>query len=119
MDSLMCKNCDFSKDILPFIIGLLFVILFTNILKYTLKIERPPTYKGGRDRYSFPSGHSSTVTFIFLFLFLKRPSTFTFLLMLYMWYKVAYGSYTGGYHRLSEVIAGSILGGVIAVYIVK
>ena len=46
MDSLMCKNCDFSKDILPFIIGLLFVILFTNILKYTLKVERP--YKIGR-----------------------------------------------------------------------
>ncbi len=117
--SLLCKNCNFTDEIFPFTVGLTITVLITNILKYTFKVERPSTYKGGRDRYSFPSGHSSSVTFIFLFLFLTFPSIFTFLLFVYMWYEIAYGSYTGGYHRLSEVIAGSILGGGIAIYIVN
>ena len=115
--SLMCKNCDFSKEISPFIIGLLLTLAITNVLKYTLKVERPSTYKGGRDRYSFPSGHSSTVAFVFLFLFLYSPSIFTFLLLHYMWYKVAYRSYSDGYHRINEVIAGTIIGGTVAVWI--
>lgn len=117
MDSLMCKNCDFKKVMYPFIIGLLITLAITNILKYTLKVERPSTYKGGRDKYSFPSGHSSTVTFIFLYIFLTSPSIITFHLMLFMWYRVAYKSYSEGYHRINEVIAGTIIGGTIAVYI--
>jgi hypothetical protein len=119
MDSLMCKDCDFTKIIFPFSYGLILTLIITNILKYTLKVESPSTYKGGRDRYSFPSGHSSTVTFIFLFLFLSSPSIFTFLLLHYMWFKVAYGSYSGGYHRINEVIAGTIIGGTVAVWIKK
>jgi membrane-associated phospholipid phosphatase len=118
-DSLMCKNCDFTKAVLPFIIGLILTLVVTNVLKHTLKVERPSTYKGGRDRYSFPSGHSSTVTFIFLYIFLVSPSILTLILLIFMWYRVAYGSYTEGYHRFSEVIAGSIIGGVIAIYIVN
>jgi hypothetical protein len=114
---LMCKHCDFIKIIFPFSYGLILNLVITNILKYTLKVERPSTYKGGRDRYSFPSGHSSTVTFIFLFLFLYSPSIFTFLLLHYMWYKVAYGSYSDGYHRINEVIAGTIIGGTVAVWV--
>lgn len=51
--SLMCKNCDFSKNIFPFITGLLITLLITHILKYILKVERPITYKGGRDIF-FP-----------------------------------------------------------------
>jgi membrane-associated phospholipid phosphatase len=117
MDSLMCKDCDFTKLLFPFSYGLILTLIITNILKYTLKVERPSTYKGGRDRYSFPSGHSSTVTFIFLFLFLSSPSIFTFLLLHYMWFKVAYGSYSGGYHRINEVIAGTIIGGTVAVWV--
>jgi membrane-associated phospholipid phosphatase len=116
-NSLMCNNCDFSKVVFPFITGLLLTLIITNILKYSFKVERPSTYKGGRDRYSFPSGHSSTVTFIFLYIFLSSPSIITFTLLIYMWYIVAYGSYTGGYHRLNEVIAGTVLGGTIAIYI--
>lgn len=115
--SLICKNCDFSKIIYPFIIGLLLTLAITHILKYTLKVERPLTYKGGRDRYSFPSGHSSTVTFIFLYIFLTSPSIITFHLMLFMWYRVAYGSYSNGYHRINEVIAGTIIGVTIAVWV--
>lgn len=118
-NSLMCKNCDFSKEVLPFITGLLVTLIITNILKHTLKVERPSTYKGGRDRYSFPSGHSSTVTFIFLYIFLVSPSVLTFALLLFMWYRVGYGSYTGGYHRINEVIAGTIIGGTVAVWIKK
>ena len=117
MDSLMCKNCDFSKTFFPFIVGLLITLAITNVLKYILKVERPSTYKGGRDRYSFPSGHSSTVTFIFLYIFLTSPSIITFHLMFFMWYKVAYGSYSEGYHRINEVIAGTIIGGTVAVWI--
>ena len=117
MDSLMCKDCDFTKSLFPFSYGLILTLIITNILKHTLKVERPSTYKGGRDRYSFPSGHSSTVTFIFLFLFLSSPSLFTFLLLHYMWFKVAYGSYSDGYHRINEVIAGTIIGGTVAVWI--
>ncbi len=117
MDSLMCKDCDFTKIIFPFIYGLILTLVITIFLKHTLKVERPSTYKGGRDRYSFPSGHSSTVTFIFLFLFLSAPSIFTFLLLHYMWFKVAYGSYSGGYHRINEVIAGTIIGGTVAVWV--
>ncbi len=113
----MCKDCNFSKVLLPFIYGLLLTLVITVTLKHTLKVERPSTYKGGRDRYSFPSGHSSTVTFIFLFLFLSSPSIFTFLLLHYMWFEVAYGSYSGGYHRINEVIAGTIIGGTVAVWI--
>ncbi len=111
----MCKECVFSKTIFPFIYGLLLTIVITTFLKHTLKVERPSTYKGGRDRYSFPSGHSSTVTFIFLFIYLSSPSIFTLLLLAIMWYKVAYGSYLGGFHRINEVIAGTIIGGTIAV----
>jgi len=114
---LMCKHCDFTKSLFPFSYGLILTLVITNILKYTLKVERPSTYKGGRDRYSFPSGHSSTVTFIFLFLFLSAPSIFTFLLLLYMWFKVAYVSYSGWYHRINEVIAGTIIGGTVAVWV--
>jgi membrane-associated phospholipid phosphatase len=117
MDSLMCKTCDFSKDIYPFITGLIITLVITNFLKYSLKVERPLTYKGGRDRYSFPSGHSSTVTFIFLYIFLTSPSIITFHLMFFMWYRVAYGSYSEGYHRINEVIAGTIIGGTVAVWI--
>jgi membrane-associated phospholipid phosphatase len=116
-DSLMCKNCDFSKIIFHFIVGLLITLAITNILKYGLRVERPSTYKGGRDRYSFPSGHSSTVTFIFLYIFLTSPSIITFHLLFFMWYRVAYGSYSDGYHRINEVIAGTIIGGTVAVWI--
>ncbi len=115
--SLMCKNCEFSKEIYPFITGLILTLFITNILKYALRVERPSTYKGGRDRYSFPSGHSSTVTFIFLYIFLTSPSIITFHLMLFMWYRVAYRSYSDGYHRINEVIAGTIIGGTVAVWI--
>ncbi len=113
----MFKDCNFTKLLFTFSYGLILTLIITNILKYTLKVERPSTYKGGRDRYSFPSGHSSTVTFIFLFLFLYSPSIFTFLLLHYMWFKVAYGSYSGGYHRINEVIAGTIIGGTVAVWV--
>ncbi len=115
--SLMCKDCDFIKIIFPFIYGLILTLVITTFLKHTLQVERPSTYKGGRDRYSFPSGHSSTVTFIFLFLFLSAPSIFTFLLLHYMWFKVAYRSYSDGYHRINEVIAGTIIGGTVAVWV--
>ena len=114
---LMCKNCDFSKTIYPFIVGLLITLAITNVLKYALKVERPSTYKGGRDRYSFPSGHSSTVSFIFLYIFLTSPSIITFHLMFFMWYRVAYRSYSEGYHRINEVIAGTIIGGTVTVWI--
>jgi membrane-associated phospholipid phosphatase len=117
MDSLMCKDCDFTKIIFPFIYGLLLTLVITIFLKHTLKVERPSAYKGGRDRYSFPSGHSSTVTFIFLFIYLSSPSIFTFLLLHYMWYRVAYRSYSEGYHRINEVIAGTIIGGTVAFYV--
>jgi membrane-associated phospholipid phosphatase len=116
-DSLMYKDCDFSKVLYPFIYGLIITLIITNILKHTLKVERPKTYKGGRDRYSFPSGHSSTVTFIFLFIFLSSHSIFTLSLLLFMWYKVAYGSYSDGYHRIYEVISGTIIGGTVALIV--
>jgi hypothetical protein len=32
-----------------------------------------------------------------------------------MWY--TYGSYSDGYHRINEVIAGTIIGGTVAVWV--
>ena len=48
---------------------------------------------------------------------LFSPSIITFHLMFFMWYRVAYGSYSEGYHRINEVIAGTIIGGTVTVWI--
>lgn len=40
---LMCKHCDFIKIIFPLSYGLILNLVITNILKYTLKVERPST----------------------------------------------------------------------------
>jgi len=34
-----------------------------------------------------------------------------------MWYRVAYRSYSEGYHRINEVIAGTIIGGTFAIWV--
>ena len=106
----------------PFTKGLVITMILTSIIKNIVKAPRPPGFPNDdwtRDKYSFPSGHSSTVSYIFGYIYFKNPCSLRALLFAIMWYKVAYGSYLGGYHRLSEVFAGTLLGGTVAYYSTK
>ncbi len=106
----------------PFARGLIITVLLTKVLKEIVKAPRPPEFPNDdwtRDKYSFPSGHSSAVTYIFGYIYFKNPCPLRALLFAIMWYKVAYGSYSDGYHRLSEVFAGTLLGGTVAYYSAK
>jgi membrane-associated phospholipid phosphatase len=108
---------------LPFIMGLFITMFLTSLLKEIIKAPRPPEYpedtKEKNITYSFPSGHSATITYILSYLYLKEPTLIKALIFSIIWYKVAYGRYIDGYHRLSEVIAGTILGGFVSIKMIS
>jgi len=110
---------------MEFIKGLIITILSTSILKNITKVPRPSTFpsvsKGIVNSthfgWSFPSGHSSISTFVFGWIYKKYPSAYTLLLFIIGWWYFALRSYLLGYHRLNEVIAGTILGLIILNYL--
>ena len=114
-------TCNPSIELVSFFKGLFVVITTTIILKNTIKAHPRPDYPltNIKDVYTFPSGHSSVITYIAAYIWLSNPCLITFILMYLLWYNIAYKRYIDRYHRLSEVIAGSVLGFLVAYYSVK
>lgn len=118
------ETCNPSIELVPFFKGLIITIISTGILKNIIKAPPRPDYPTIKDNTTypegtFPSGHSSFIMYIGFYIWLSKPCISTFLLLCLLWYFVAYKRYLDGYHRLSEVFGGTILGFVIAYYSIK
>lgn len=124
----------FSLDIIA-IIGFILAIFIHSIFKnLTTNLEPSYIFKrpdgamncglfntGGLvDKQSgFPSGHMSSISFVMLYLLLKTKNlTFSnFMLYNFPILLVAIGRYMKGCHTLIQILAGYLLGGLLAYYL--
>lgn len=97
------------------LMGLLLDILFTAILKALVRRRRPSInsdpFSMGPDKFSFPSGHASRVTFLVYFFFYLWPLSVIWTLPLLAWcFSVCVSRLLMRRHHILDVLAGIVLG---------
>jgi membrane-associated phospholipid phosphatase len=102
--------------------GVIVTALLVLLIKFTVRRKRPEGEWGAiyrnTDPHSFPSGHAARAVLI-AFLFLALGPPWLAVLLLAWAPLVSLARVSMGVHYLSDVVAGSILGLVIALLIAR
>jgi len=86
-----------------------------GILKYTLRMPRPPKelWKVEAKGYSFPSGHTQATTTFWTFLALEKKSKVIASIALVLVPLVAYSRVYLGVHYVQDVVGGALIGAIL------
>ena len=109
-----------------YLIGYLLLGMMNTMINKILKgIFREPRPKGGvnifdteihygTDIYGMPSGHAQTVAFSSIYVYLANPNNSIFLLNIFILFLTAYQRWNYKKHTTSQLVMGSIVGGIVA-----
>ena len=95
-----------------FLNNLILTSLITAFLKELIQLPIPSTFPPTTKSvgWSFPSGHASMSTFVFGWIHKKYRKWWSALLLFFGWWYFSFQSWYLGYHRFSEIVAGTLIG---------
>ena len=106
------SQISFKRERFFCLIGLLGNEVINQILKRTLKHQRPP--ESERRDYGMPSSHSQFISFWAIYWLLHNIPTLSRVMIISVAIVVAYSRHHLCYHSLDQIIVGMVVGGMAA-----